>query len=83
MLYFEPATYFTFFSYKSETICQLDSNKVSNSKLKPDLGTCVETRRYSCSLSTVVTQTRNDFFAHPVKVFFLQSDLQTKKLLQI
>ena len=32
-----------FLRYKSATICQTDSNKVSNSKLKLDLCNCVET----------------------------------------
>ena len=41
---FEAATYFAFFLYhKSATTCQIDSNKVPNSKLKPDLCNCVKT----------------------------------------
>ena len=29
---------------KSATTCQIDSNKVSNSKLKPDLSNCAKTK---------------------------------------
>ena len=32
-----------FLCHKSANTCQIDSNKVSNSKLKPDLCNCVKT----------------------------------------
>ena len=42
MLFFEKTTYLPFLYHKSATTCQLDSYKVSNSKLKPDLCNCAK-----------------------------------------
>ena len=44
MLFVEqPLIILLFLCHESATMCQIDSNKVSNSKLKPDLSNCVKT----------------------------------------
>ena len=43
MLFFNQSHILPFLCHKSATTCQIDSYKVSNSKLKPDLSSCVKT----------------------------------------
>ena len=43
MLFLKPPLILLFLCHKSATTCQIDSYKVSNSKLKPDLCNCVKT----------------------------------------
>ena len=42
MLFLKQPLIFPFLCHKSATTCQIDSNKVSTSKLKPDLCNCVK-----------------------------------------
>ena len=48
--------------YKSVTMCQTDSNKVSNSKLKPELCDCVKTE---ITEYTALSQQRDTIFGTP------------------
>ena len=43
MLFLKQPHILPFFCHKSATTCQIDSYKVSNSKLKPDLSKCAKT----------------------------------------
>ena len=44
MLFLKQPLILTYLYHRSATICQIDSYKVSNSKLKPDLSNCVKTK---------------------------------------
>ena len=43
MLFLKQPLILPFLSHKSATTCQIDSYKVSNSTLKPDLSNCLKT----------------------------------------
>ena len=43
MLFLKQPLILLFLCHKSATTCQIDSNKVSSSKLRPDLCSCVKT----------------------------------------
>ena len=45
MLFLKRPLLLPFLYHKSATTCQIDSNMVSNSKLKPDLCNCVKIER--------------------------------------
>ena len=44
MLFLKQSLILPFLFHKSATMCQIDSYKVSNSKLKPDLYNCIKTK---------------------------------------
>ena len=55
-----------FLYHKLAITCQIDSGKVLNSKLKPDLCNCVKNRgNWIHSSSTGATQTRHNYFGMP------------------
>ena len=56
--------------HKSATICQIDSYKVSNSKLKPDLCNCVKTEIIESTVPPRQPHKRGAiFFATPCRCF--------------
>ena len=67
MLFLKQPFIWPFFHHKSAITCQIDSNKVSSSKLKPDLCNCgkIEMIEFTASSSTAATQTRHTFFGTP------------------
>ena len=63
----EATTYFAFLSHKSATMCQINLNKVSNSKLRPNLCNYVKTKVIEFTAPAQQPHKRGTmFFGHPV-----------------
>ena len=68
MLFLKQPFFFTFVCHKSATTCQIDSNKVSNSKLKPELCNCAITEMTESTAPPQHSKNRhNIFLEHPVQ----------------
>ena len=64
MLFLKQPLILPFLCYKSSTTCQIDSNKVSNSKLKPNLCNCVKTKMIESTQQP--RRWGTNFLGHPV-----------------
>ena len=68
MLFLKQPRILPFLCHKSATTCQIDSYKVSNSKLKPDLCNCVNTVKIeSMAPPQQPHKLGTTFLGHPVE----------------
>ena len=67
MLFLMQPLILPFLCHKSATTCQIDSNKVSNSKLKPNLSKCVNSVVIESTAPPQQPHKRGtNFLGHPV-----------------
>ena len=69
MLFLKQQQILPFLYHISATTCQIDSKKVSNSKLKPDLCSCVKTEMIEFTVPPQQPYKRGTIFGHPVQGF--------------
>ena len=74
MLFLKQPLILTFHRYKSATTCQIDSNKVSNFNLRPDLWNCVKTEMIESTAPTQQPHKRHRFLGHLVFVIIIIND---------
>ena len=66
MLFWRQPLILPFLCHRASTTCQIDSNKVSKSKLKPYLCNCVKTETIEhIRFSTVATLKGRNYFGTP------------------
>ena len=56
-----------FLFYKSATTCHIDSNKISNSKLKPNLWNCAKSEIIESRAPPQMPDKRGTFFGHSIE----------------
>ena len=72
MLFLKQPFILSVLCHKSATICQIDSCKVSNSKLKPDLRNCVKTKIFESMAPPQQPHQRGTiFFWDTLQIFHL------------
>ena len=75
MLFLKQSLILPFLCHKSATTCQTDSNKVSNSKLKPEQCNCVKTEIIKYTAPPQQPHKRGTTSGTPCKLgFLLQND---------
>ena len=66
MLFLRHVFVLPIFCHKLATTCHIDSYEVSNSKLKPDLCSCVKTEMIESTVLPQQSHKQDTFFGHPV-----------------